>query len=74
MNESTNPNNQNPILTLIQKIKTHELDPVGLSSQDRRRCVQVLYFEGNSTAEIGQFLHRSEKTIRRDIRNKEILT
>lgn len=56
-----------PILSIIQKIKTGEIDPKGLLRDVRRQCVEALLFEGYSVAQIAQILSCSEKTVRRDI-------
>lgn len=56
-----------PILVMISRIKDHELQPQSLSTEDRRRCVEVLRGEGYSLAEIGRILKRNERTIRRDL-------
>jgi len=56
-----------PILTLINRIKDHQLHPQSLSTEDRRRCVEVLRSEGYNLAEIGRILQRNERTIRRDL-------
>jgi len=56
-----------PVLTLIRKIKENRLDPVLLTPEDRRRCVEVLRGEGYTVPEIGQILNRAERTIHRDL-------
>src|SRR5262245_10804348 len=56
-----------PILSLIQRIKAGQVVPSSLSAEQRRRCVEVLRAEGYTIPEIGEILKRSEKTIRRDI-------
>lgn len=61
------PYNDTPVLTLIQQIKTKQLNPTALPAEDRRRCVEVLRGEGYNIAEIAQILQRNEKTIRRDL-------
>lgn len=55
-----------PVLTLIKQIKENTLDPVVLSADDRRRCVDVLWSEGVSVAETAQILKCAERTIFRD--------
>jgi len=55
-----------PVLTLIKQIKESRIDPLGLSAEDRRRCVDVLGAEGYAVPEIAQILKRGERTIYRD--------
>ncbi len=55
-----------PVLTLIHQIKENRIDPARLSAEDRRRCVDVLWGEGYTVAEIAQILKRGERTIHRD--------
>jgi len=56
-----------PVLVMINQIKDRQLPPKSLSSEDRRRCVEVLRGEGYNLAEIGRILQCSERTIRRDL-------
>lgn len=56
-----------PILSLIQRIKAGQTAPTSLGAEERRRCVEVLRVEGYTIPEIAQILKRNEKTIRRDI-------
>jgi len=55
-----------PVLTLIKQIKENKVDPVVLSAEDRRRCVDVLWSEGYTVAETAQILKCGERTIYRD--------
>ena len=55
-----------PVLTLIHQIKENRIDPAVLSTEDRRRCVDVLWGEGYTVAETAQILKRGERTIYRD--------
>lgn len=64
---SPTPAEAEPVLALIARIKNRQLHPHTLSAEDRRRCVEVLRAEGYSQAEIAQILHRSERTIWRDL-------
>lgn len=69
--ESPAPKDENtddaaPVLTLIKQIKENKLDPVVLSTEDRRRCVDVLWSEGYTVAQNAQILQRGERTIYRD--------
>lgn len=59
-------NDATPVLTLIKQIKENKIDPAVLSAADRRRCVEVLWGEGYTVAEIAQILKRAERTIHRD--------
>jgi len=54
---------------LLQKIKSGEINPQNLSSEERLICVNVLAFsEGLKHTNIAQFLCCSERTITRDIK------
>ena len=69
--EPSNSDNQGasdpgPVLTLIRQIKENRLDPALLSTEDRQRCVDVLWSEGYSVPEIAQILQRGERTVYRD--------
>lgn len=55
-----------PVLALIKQIKENKLNPEALSTEDRRRCVDVLWGEGYPVPEIAQILQRGERTIYRD--------
>lgn len=55
-----------PVLTLIKQIKENRLDPAVLTTQNRRRCVDLLWSEGYTVAETAQILQRGERTIYRD--------
>ena len=59
-------NDAGPVLTLIKQIKENKVDPVVLSTEDRRRCVDVLWSEGYTVAETAQILKCGERTIYRD--------
>jgi hypothetical protein len=59
-------NDSGPVLTLIKQIKENRVDPVVLSAEDRRRCVDVLWSEGYTVAETAQILKCGERTIYRD--------
>lgn len=59
-------NDSGPVLTLIKQIKENKVDPAVLSTEDRRRCVDVLWGEGYTVAETAQILQRGERTIFRD--------
>ena len=65
-NDTTKDNDQ-PIVTLIQKIKDGSVEPKLLSKEERRQCVEVLLGEGMNESAIAQVLKRSEKTVRRDL-------
>ncbi|MEM9084167.1 MAG: hypothetical protein AAGB34_11270 [Planctomycetota bacterium] len=55
------------VLQIIRAIKSGELNPGKLSSDERRLCVQhFLYIEGLGVMEIALILHVSDRTIRRD--------
>jgi hypothetical protein len=58
---------EEPILTLIQKIKDDLFDPRLLSKEQRQQCVEVLNGEGLTEVTIAQILKVSTKTISRDL-------
>ncbi len=60
-------NNERPVLSIIQDIKSGTINPKGLDKEIRKQCVETLMFEGYSVPQIAQVLDRSEKTIKRDI-------
>lgn len=55
------------ILSLIQRIKDGTLNPKTLSREIRQRCVELLSTEGYTEAQIAQIIVRSEKTVSRDL-------
>ncbi len=61
-----NPDEQ-PILTLIQRIKDNLFDPRLLTKDQRMQCVEILSGEALTEATIAQILKVSIKTIARDI-------
>lgn len=65
---SQNPEDQ-PILTLIQRIKDNLFDPKFLTKDQRIQCVEILLGEALTEAAIAQILKVSTKTITRDIQN-----
>ncbi len=54
-----------PVLSLIKQIKDNTLNPKSLSPEECRRCVDVLWSEGYSAAEMAQIFKTSERTIYR---------
>lgn len=54
------------IHSVLAQIKDKKIDPINLSSEDRRRCIEVLKGEGYSVAEMAQVLKKNERTIYRD--------
>jgi hypothetical protein len=53
---------------LLQKIKSNEINPKTLSSEERQACINLLVIgEGFTYAQTAQLLCCSEKTIQRDI-------
>lgn len=58
---------EQPILSLIQKIKDGATDPTTLTKELRQSCVEVFLGEGYSISQMAQLLKRSEKTIKRDV-------
>jgi hypothetical protein len=64
---STQNSEEEPILTLIQKIKDDLFDPRLLPKEKRQQCVEVLNGEGLTEVTIAQILKVSTKTIYRDL-------
>jgi hypothetical protein len=64
--DSASEHGAEPVLNLIKRIKEHQIDPIVLDVEDRRRCVEVLWAEGYSAGELAQILKCSERTIFRD--------
>ena len=61
-------NNQDqPLLSLIQEIKSGSTDPKVLPVELRQQIVETLMIEGYVVSQIAQLLNRSEKTIQRDL-------
>jgi len=55
-------------ISLLQRIKSGEINPKVLSKEDRQTCVNVLALqEGFSVAHIAQVMKCCEKTIQRDL-------
>jgi len=55
-------------ITLLQKIKSGEINPKMLSKEERQACVSVLTLqEGFTIAQIAQLMCCCEKTIQRDL-------
>lgn len=55
-------------ISLLQRIKSGEINPKVLSKEDRQACVSVLTLqEGFSIAQIAQLMKCCEKTIQRDL-------
>ena len=65
-----------PLLSLIQEIKSGSTDPRMLPVELRQQIIETLMIEGYAVSQIAQLLNRSEKTIQRDlnkIRSKNAL-
>lgn len=58
---------ETPVLHLMQQIKDRKVDPQTITTDDRRRCVELLQLEGYQVPEMAQILKRNERTIRRDL-------
>lgn len=58
---------EQPILSVIQKIKDGSLDPKNLDREARQQCVEVFLAEGYTISAMAQILAKSEKTIQRDL-------
>ena len=70
-------NKEQPILTLIQKLKDGQISPELIDKDQRQLCIEVFVGEGYTISSIAQILSKCEKTIRRDleeIRERNALT
>ena len=65
--ERLSEDEEEPILSVIQKIKDGLLNPRLLDKETRQNCVEVMVGEGYGESQVAQVLQRSEKTIQRDI-------
>ncbi len=70
-NKKEIPDDEEPILSLIQQIKDGTLNPKTLTNEIRQRCVEFLSSEGYTQAQIGQILMITERTVRRDLQEIE---
>ena len=57
-----------PTYKILQGIKTGSLDAKNLLKEERQACVEMLALEGHQVSAIAQLLDRSEKTIKRDLK------
>jgi transposase len=69
MPQDNSNHDEQPILSLLQDIKDGHLDPKTLTVELRQRCVEILLFENYAEHSIAQILGRSEKTIKRDLKD-----
>jgi len=70
-------NRDESTLSIIQKIKSGDINPIILKKEQRQQCVEALFLEGLNTAAINEILKVNERTIRRDlcdIRERNALT
>jgi IS30 family transposase len=70
-------NKEQPILTLIQRLKDGQISPELIDKDQRQLCIEVFIGEGYTISSIAQILNKCEKTIRRDleeIRERNALT
>jgi len=69
MSDENRPSEPRDPVSLIQKIKTGEIDPVkDMTTEERQECVETLKLEGQTNASIAGFLKRDLKTIQRDLK------
>lgn len=69
--------NEQPILILIQKLKSGQILPELIDKEQRQLCIEVFIGEGYTISSIAQILNKCERTIRRDleeIRERNALT
>jgi len=66
-NNDTKTNDpERSVIELLQEISSGLLDPKLLDASSRQRCTQALKDEGRTLPQIANFLHCSERTVRRD--------
>ena len=58
---------EQPVFSLIQRIKDGTIAPETINKELRRRCVDVLQGEGYSVSTMAQIFQKSEKTLKRDL-------
>lgn len=68
MNEKQNHLEEISVRTILNKIKDGLLDAKTLTKEARQSCVEILVFEGLQISAIAQLLKKSDKTIRRDLK------
>lgn len=66
-NQTMHGQEEEPILSIIQRIKDGSLNPKTLPVETRQQCIGVLLAEGYMESAIAQILGRSDKTISRDL-------
>ena len=66
-NQAGKNKEESPVFKIIQEIKEGRRVARDLTMSERQECVEALYLEGYSIAQMTQLLDRSEKTIRRDM-------
>lgn len=66
-NEMRSHEQEESIISIIDKIKAGRVDSRSLPKENRQGCVEVLIGEGYTVPAIARVLSRSEKTIRRDL-------
>lgn len=59
--------NDQPVLSVIQKIKDGQIAPETIDKELRQQCIEVFLGEGYSVSSIAQIFKKCDKTIRRDI-------
>ena len=59
---------EQPLLSLIQEIKSGTTNPKLLPVELRQQIVETMILEGYTNSQIAQLLNRSEKTIQRDLK------
>ena len=72
-----NKQDDRPVLSIIQDLKSGVLVPEKLDKPTRQSCVEVLIGEGYSCTQIAQITKKTDRTIRRDledIRRKNALS
>ncbi len=58
---------EQPILTLIQQLKSGQVNPETIDKDLRQQCVEVFQAEGYSISTMAQIFQKCERTLKRDI-------
>lgn len=70
MTENNKPpqeNKEQPILVLIEQLKSGNTDPETVTKELRQECIELLMAEGYSISAMAQIFKKCERTVRRDL-------
>jgi len=66
-NNSIQKEEEQPVLSIIQRIKEGSLNPEMVDKKTRQGCVEVLEAEGYGISAMAQIFKKCNKTIKRDL-------